>query len=93
MTKNKTIKDKPTKHKYGSFNNVLLTDDELTKLKERFIDWQDRIESASLYLEAKGDKYKSHYAMILNWDRLAKKRAKEPDRKRPAARDYDYDFT
>ena len=60
---------KPAKHKYGEYNNVLLTDTELDKLKDKFPDWEDRIERLSIYIESKGAKYKSHYATILNWAR------------------------
>lgn len=65
----KPKKEKPVKHKYGEYKNVLLTDDELEKLKDKFPDWSDRIERLSLYIESKGAKYKSHYATILAWDR------------------------
>ena len=59
---------KPTKHKYGEFQNVLLTDDEVDKLKERFpVDWVERIENLSEGIARKGYKYKSHYLAILNW--------------------------
>ena len=57
------------KRKYGSFENVLLTDSEYQKLKERFIDYEDKIENLSSYIASKGAKYKSHYATILNWAR------------------------
>ena len=49
--------------------NVLLTDDELAKLKERFPDWSERIDDLSLYLSSTGKSYKSHYSTILNWAR------------------------
>lgn len=65
----KIKREKPMKHKYGEYNNVLLTDDELDKLKDKFPDWEDRIERLSGYVESKGAKYKSHYATILNWAR------------------------
>lgn len=65
----KPKKEKPVKHKYGEYKNVLLTDEELEKLKDKFPDWQDRIERLSLYIESKGAKYKSHYATILSWAR------------------------
>lgn len=65
----KPKKEKPVKHKYGEYKNVLLTDDELEKLKDKFADWSDRIERLSLYIESKGVKYKSHYATILSWAR------------------------
>lgn len=55
--------------KYGSFKNVKLSDEELKKLKEKFPDYEERIEDLSLYIKSKGDKYKSHYGTILNWAR------------------------
>ena len=59
---------KPNKHKYGEFRNVLLTDDEVVKLQEKFPhDWTQRIENLSEGIARKGYKYKSHYLAILNW--------------------------
>ena len=64
------IKEKINKkEKYGQFENVLLTDDEYQKLKEQFVDYEEKIENLSGYIASKGDKYKSHYATILNWAR------------------------
>ena len=41
-------KEKPQKHKYGQYKNVLLSDDELEKLKTEFpVDWEERIERVS----------------------------------------------
>ena len=61
---------KPSKHRHGEFDNVLLTDDELSKLKDKFpSDWQSRIDDLSYYIGSKGDKYKSHYRTILSWNR------------------------
>ena len=60
---------KPVKHKYGEYKNVLLTDDELDKLKNEYPDWEARIERLSSYIASKGTKYKSHYATIRNWAR------------------------
>lgn len=62
-------KPKPKKHRHGEDGNVLLTDDELAKLKERFPDWSERIDDLSLYLSSTGKSYKSHYSTILNWAR------------------------
>ena len=59
---------KPTKHKYGEFKNVLLADQEVDKLKEKFpTDWVERIENLSEGIARKGYKYQSHYLAILNW--------------------------
>ena len=35
--------ERPRKHKYGEYKNVLLTDDELEKLKAEYADYLDRI--------------------------------------------------
>lgn len=58
---------RPVKHKYGEYGNVLLTDEELQKLKDTFYDWEERIERLSGYIASTGKKYKSHYATIRNW--------------------------
>lgn len=68
--------EKPTKHKYGEYNNVLLTDDELDKLKSEYSDWEDRIERLSSYVASTGKSYKSHYATIRNWARKDKEQTK-----------------
>jgi len=59
------------KHTYGPFNNVLLTETEFGKLRERFgaKEAQERIADLSHGIASKGYKYKSHYATILNWAR------------------------
>jgi predicted phage replisome organizer len=60
---------KPKKHKYGEYNNVLLTEEELDKLKAEYADWKDRIDRLSAYVASTGKAYKSHYATIRNWAR------------------------
>ena len=60
---------KPIKHKHGEYANVLLTDDELEKLKAEYPDWKERIERLSAYIASTGKAYKSHYATIRNWAR------------------------
>lgn len=67
---------KPSKHKHGEYNNVLLTDDELDKLKTEYPDWADRIERLSSYVASTGKRYKSHYATIRNWARKDKEKSK-----------------
>lgn len=86
---------KPVKHKYGEYKNVLLTDDELQKLKTEYSDYEERIERLSSYVASTGKSYKSHYATIRNWAR--KDAEKKPVRKEPVPswmskqRNYDYD--
>lgn len=62
-------KEKPTRHKYGEYQNVLLSDDDLEKLKKEFLDWEDRIERLSAYMASTGKSYKNHLATIRNWAR------------------------
>ena len=61
--------ERSRKHKYGEYKNVLLTDDELEKLKAEYADYLDRIERLSSYIASTGKTYKSHYATIRNWAR------------------------
>lgn len=67
---------KPKKSAYGSLKNVMLTDEEYLKLKEKFADADEKIEAMSLYFGSHGNsgKYKSHYATALNWARMAQER-------------------
>lgn len=75
------VSKKEPKHKYGMYNNVLLTDTEFDKLKEEFPrDWNERIDRLSEYIESKGAKYKSHLATIRAWARKDKDKAKEKKR-------------
>ena len=63
-------KEKPQKHKYGQYQNVLLSDDELEKLKTEFpVDWEERIERVSEYCASKGATYKNYLATIRSWAR------------------------
>lgn len=82
LPKQKTNKTKDQKNapkrKYGEFDNVLLTDEEHEKLKERFpYDLDKRIERLSGYVASTGKKYKSHYATIINWAKKDNKGTKE----------------
>ena len=61
---------KTTRHKYGMYENVLLTDEEYGKLLEEFPhDHSERIERLSEYIASTGKKYKSHLATIRSWAR------------------------
>ena len=74
------------KHKYGEFNNVLLTGEELANLKEKYPDWSDRVNRLSEYMARKGAAYKSHYLTILNWAKRdsEKKEQENPDYSDPS---------
>ena len=74
------------KHKYGEYKNVLLTDEELEKIKDEYPDWQKRIENLSNYIASTGKSYKSHYATIRNWARRdqTQQQAKRPGENKTA---------
>ena len=77
IREDKNRKDK-IRHKYGEYDNVLLSDEELEKLKDEFpVDWSNRIERLSEYMASKGASYKSHLATIRAWARKENKPKKE----------------
>ena len=61
--------DKPVKHKYGLYKNVLLSDEDMQKLQAEFPDYKERIERLSEYMDYKGTKYKNHLSTIRAWAR------------------------
>ena len=64
---------KPVRHKYGAYKNVLLSDEDYTKLQAEFPrDWSERIERLSEYIARTGKSYKSHLATIRSWARKDK---------------------
>ncbi len=67
------ISIKPVRHKYGEYQNVLLSDADMQKLKTEFPqDYQERIERLSEYMASTGKSYKNHLATIRNWARKDK---------------------
>ena len=72
---NNSDNKKPTRHKYGIYKNVLLTDEDMEKLKSEFPDdWQNRIERLSEYIASSGKTYKNHLATIRVWAKKDKER-------------------
>ena len=66
----KTPKRQEVRHKYGEYDNVLLSDTELEKLKAEFPDdWEERIERVSGYVAQRGKGYSNYLATIRNWAR------------------------
>lgn len=61
--------EKKSKHKYGEFKRVFLTDEELEKLNKEFGEekTQKAITYLDEYIEMKGAKYKSHYLAMRKW--------------------------
>lgn len=74
----KKSKAKPIRHKYGEYKNVLLSDDQMEKLKTEFPnDYQERIERLSEYCESAGKTYKNYLATIRSWARKEKSEPKK----------------
>ena len=66
-------KEKKVRHKYGEYKNVLLSDEDMQKLKTEFPnDYEERIERLSSYVASTGKTYKNHLATIRNWARKDK---------------------
>ena len=71
------------KHQHGEYRNVLLTDDELNKLKSEF--GESRTEEAIRYLDEyiadKSYKSKNHYLAMRRWvfNALDERKAKKPE--------------
>lgn len=68
------------KHKYGEYNHILLTDDELSKLQEEYGEKEtsSAIKFLDEYIEMKGGyKCKSHYLAMRKWVFQALKEQKQ----------------
>lgn len=72
-------KDAMPKHKYGEYKHVLLKDEELQTLKEKYQNWEELIKYLDEYIEMKGYKAKSHYLCITKWvvDAVKREKAKK----------------
>lgn len=76
IRKEEEKENKPIRHKYGEYQNVLLSDDDIQKLQDEFpFDYQDRIETLSSYIASTGKTYKNHLATIRNWAKNDKKKS------------------
>ena len=53
---------------HGRFENVLLTENEINELKEKYPDeCSEKIERLSRYLETTGKRYNNHFATLVQW--------------------------
>ena len=71
ITKSDNIikKEKPVRHKYGTYKHVLLTDKDIEKLvstygKEVIDEYIDRMDN---WIELHGKTYKNYYLALINW--------------------------
>ena len=75
---NTTVKE--TRHRYGTYKNVLLSDAEYAKLINEFpSDYAERIERVSEYCKSSGKTYKDYLATIRAWARRDKAKPQKND--------------
>ena len=68
-----TAYDRSDQLRYGSYENVLLSDTEYGKLRQEFPgDYQMRVERLSEYMASTGRSYKNHLATIRSWAKREK---------------------
>ena len=93
--KDNIAKRKPQKHKYGQYQHVLLTDEQLLKLKAEYPNYLDLITYLDEYIEMKGYKAKNHYLAIKKWvvDAVSREKNKMPDFNLKEPKHYTIDTT
>lgn len=74
------LKEKNKKKKFGEYKHVLLTEEQLEKLKVKFPNsWVENISKLDIGIQMKGYKYKDHYLAILDWARRDEKENKKTE--------------
>lgn len=76
---NTKSEEKPVKHRYGEYKHVLLSDEDMEKLKAAYPDVNEKIRKLDEYIEETGKNYKNHYITITRW-------AKDDDKNKPKER-------
>lgn len=84
--KREIYKEKDDRLTLGEFKNVRLTFKQLDSLKDKFADWEDRVERLSAYKASSGKRYKNDYATILVW---ARKEENVPEKEEKKGSIYD----
>lgn len=68
IKKDKEVGEAHARTAHGEFQNVFLSDAELSELKTRYPDYYEaKIERLSRYLASTGKTYRDHYATLLCW--------------------------
>lgn len=81
INKREIYKEKDDYLTLGEFKNVRLAYEQLDHLKDKFVDWEDRIERLSAYKAQTGRRYKNDYATIIVWARKEEKVPKKEEKK------------
>lgn len=83
----------PERKAYGEFGHVMLSDEELAKLQQKYPDqYLQYIEKVDGYVDSVGKKYKKYYSTIQNWIRRDSERAKPGVRSGNISRTPSYDL-
>lgn len=77
--------NKLSRHKFGNYSNVLLTQEDYDKWHQECPKADEYIEKLSEYMASSGKSYKNHLATLRNWYRRDKE--KEPKDQREASYD------
>lgn len=82
----KKTSSSPSRHRYGEYQNVLLSDQDIEKLKAELPDeYESYIERLSSYMASSGKSYKNHLATIRNWARRDKEKSPPKTKKETEA--------
>lgn len=83
----------PERKAYGEFGHVLLSDEELAKLQQKYPDqYLQYIEEVDGYVDSVGKKYKKYYSTIQNWIRRDRERTKPKPQSGNISRTPTYDL-
>lgn len=87
--KEKKVKESDgTRSPYGEFQNVFLTDDDFSKLRQKYpLDYQKKIEELSTYMKSNGKRYQDHYATLIRW--IERSGVTQPKKESSSSIDYD----
>lgn len=81
ITDNRDKQREESVSRYGEYNNVILSEEEVRKLKLEFpYMWKDKLEALSEYMVTHNKQYASHYATIRRWIRTDLKKEGEEGR-------------
>jgi|BioPla2DNA2_1021312.scaffolds.fasta_scaffold104771_1 predicted phage replisome organizer len=81
----------PQPHLFGEFQNIRLSDEEYTSLKDKLgTHTETMIDKLSRYIKGKGKDYKDHYVTILHWYEQDKEKLTQGKRSKiPTLEEYD----
>ena len=83
LEKERELEKGQTARSYGRYQNVILSDKDLSELQEELPDlWQTYIDRLSEYMASTGKQYQNHAATIRRWAAEDRKKAAPPTRNR-----------